>query len=179
MSSSKKKPRTPDMPDPRELIELQAEYNRVNVDTPFGSQTYVPGPDGSTTLRTDIGPLGQALVGRGVSLGMTDSARQNVDPRMNELAGALLGRVGDRFGMNLGGALQLSPDAAMPQPQAKPQTQTPPSPSGPGVVDAGQGPGAGWFGGAGPGSPVGGPLNGAQNDRFRQLMNSGVKIGGA
>ena len=74
-SSNKKAPKQPKMPDPRELIALQAEYNRVNVDTPFGSQTYVPGPNGSTTLRSDIGPLGEALVGRGVGLGMTESAR--------------------------------------------------------------------------------------------------------
>lgn len=129
MSSSKKAPKQQKMPDPKELIALQAEYNRVNVDTPFGSQTYVPGPDGSTTLKTDIGPLGQQLVNRGVSLGMTDSNRMSVDPRMNDLAGALLGNVGKRFGMNLGGSLQLAPEANMPQTPAKPQQQTQPAPS--------------------------------------------------
>lgn len=129
-SSSKKSPKQQAMPDPRELIELQAETNRVNVDTPFGSQTYVPGPNGSTTLKTDIGPLGQELVNRGVSLGMTDSNRMTVDPRMNDLAGALLGKVGQRFGMDLGGALQLAPTPNMPQNQAKPQAQSPPPPTG-------------------------------------------------
>lgn len=130
MGSSKKAPKAPKMPDPRELIALQAEYNRVNVDTPFGSQTYVPGPNGSTTLRTDIGPLGEALVGRGVSLGMTDSARQTIDPRMNQLAGALMGRLGERFGMDLGsGAAQLAPDPAMPQPQNKPAPAQQPMPN--------------------------------------------------
>lgn len=129
MSSSKKSPKQQKMPDPKELIALQAEYNRVNVDTPFGSQTYVPGPNGSTTLKTDIGPLGQQLVNRGVGLGMTDSNRMSVDPRMNELAGALLGNVGKRFGMDLGGSLQLAPEANMPQTPAKPQQQVQPAPA--------------------------------------------------
>lgn len=168
MSSSKKKPRTPEMPDPRELIALQAEYNRVNVDTPFGSQTYVPGPNGSTTLRTDIGPLGQALVGRGVSLGMTDSARQTIDPRIEAIAGALGSRIGDRFGLNLGnGAMQLAPQAAMPQPQAKPQPQTPQNPNLPPM----QGPGPGVGSGSGPGLlPFG------DNERLRDLIR--MKVGG-
>jgi len=144
MSSSKKRPKTTPMPDPKELIALQAEYNRVNVDTPFGSQTYVPGPNGTTTLKTDIGPLGQQLVDRGVSLGMTDSNRMTVDPRMNELAGALLGKVGDRFGMNLGGSLQLAPTPNMPQPSSKPQPQPQPPPTGvPPIMPPPQGGGAG------------------------------------
>lgn len=144
MSSSKKAPKQQKMPDPKELIALQAEYNRVNVDTPFGSQTYIPGADGkSTTLKTDIGPLGQQLVNRGVGLGMTDSNRMNVDPRMNDLAGALLGNVGKRFGMNLGGSLQLAPEANMPQTPAKPQQQTQPAPSLTTAMPMGQGaPGA-------------------------------------
>lgn len=159
-SSSKKAPKAPKMPDPKELIALQAEMNRVNIDTPFGSQTYVPGPNGSTTLKTDIGPLGEALVGRGVSLGMTDSARQTIDPRMNELAGALLGRVGQRFGMDLGGALQLSPDAAMPQAQAKP------SPSGamPDPSLGGMGGATGGFAGNG-----GGMLGKPTDPRLMQI----------
>jgi hypothetical protein len=166
-SSSKKNPRQQAMPDPRQLIELQAATNRVNVDTPFGSQTYGAGPNGSTTLRTDIGPQGQALVGRGMSLGMTDSARQNVDPRMNELAGALLGRAGNRFGLNLGGSLQLSPDAVTPQPQAKPQAQTPPAPQG--LAPAPQGGGQG-FGGGGGGFWTNPQV---RNDRLREMV--GVK----
>lgn len=129
MSSSKKSPKQQKMPDPKELLALQAEYNRVNVDTPFGSQTYVPDGNGGTTLRTDIGPQGQQLVNRGVSLGMTDSNRMSVDPRMNQLAGALLGNVGKRFGMDLGGSLQLAPDPNMPQTPAKPQTQQMPVPT--------------------------------------------------
>lgn len=161
MSSSKKKPDMPDMPDPLELIRLQSEVNRVNVDTPFGSQNYVAGPNGSTTLRTDIGPMGQALVGRGVGLGMTDSARHNVDPRMNELAGALLGRVGSRFGMDLGGAMQLSPNAAMPPAKPAPSGPQP----GPNLPQAGPGLG-------GPSGPVG-PIRGPQrpiDDRLEKLV---------
>lgn len=150
--SSSKKPKSQKMPDPRELIALQAQMNRVNVDTPFGSQTYGDGPNGSTTLRTDIGPEGQALVGRGVGLGMTDSNRFSIDPRMNELAGALLGKVGNRFGMDLGGSLNLSPQANMPQ--SKPQAQAQPEPQG--MPQAPQGPqiGGGFGGSFGPGGRV-------------------------
>lgn len=168
MSSSKKRPRTPEMPDPRELIALQAEYNRVNVDTPFGSQTYVPGPNGSTTLRTDIGPLGQALVGRGVDLGMTNSARQSIDPRVEAIAGALGSRIGDRFGLSLGSdAMQLAPPAAMPQQQAKPQPQTPANPSLP------QAPTQGWGVGSGSGPN---PLPFGDNQRLQDLIR--MKVGG-
>lgn len=180
MSSSKKAPKPPKMPDPKELIALQAEYNRVNVDTPFGKQTYVPGPGGSTTLKTDIGPMGQALVGRGVSLGMTDSARQSVDPRMNELAGALLGRVGDRFGMDLGGALQLSPDAAMPQqmqkPAPQPQQPVPQLPTmgggAPGMGGASYGGSTGYGYGTTPGANFSPQMPGVT---LEELMKAGLK----
>lgn len=162
MSSSKKSPKQQKMPDPKELIALQAEYNRVNVDTPFGKQTYVPGPDGSTTLKTDIGPEGQQLVGRGVGLGMTDSNRMNVDPRMNQLAGALLGNVGKRFGMDLGGSLELAPTANTPQNMAKPQNQAQPAPSPTTAMPMGQG---------GMGAPTGGPsLNMPQNVQWLQQL---------
>lgn len=125
----------PDMPDPAQLIELAARVNRVNTDTPFGSQTYVPGPDGSTTLRTDIGPMGQALIGRAGALGLTDSQRLQIDPRLEQLAGGMLGRVGERFGMDLGGSLGLGgqgqgPNAAKPPGGTKPGSQPLPSPGG-------------------------------------------------
>lgn len=69
------------------LIDLQAQYNRVGVRTPFGEQRYEVGPDGrSSTMVTDIGPEGQALVGRAVGLGMTDSARMQVPRQIDGLA---------------------------------------------------------------------------------------------
>lgn len=50
------------MPTAAELapvIDLQAQYNRVGVQTPFGAQRYELGPDGrSSTMVTDIGPEG-------------------------------------------------------------------------------------------------------------------------
>lgn len=164
MSSSKKSPKQQKMPDPKELIALQAEYNRVNVDTPFGSQTYTPGADGrSTTLKTDIGPEGQQLVGRGVGLGMTDSNRMSVDPRMNQLAGGLLEKVGKRFGMDLGGSLQLAPEANMPQ--AKPQQQVQPTPGPTTAMPVG--PGTGF------GAPAGGiPRVGGGSGGFSPSMVS-------
>ena len=104
------------------LVDLQAQYNRVGVRTPFGSQRYEVGPDGrSSTLVTDIGPEGQALVGRAMGFANTDSNRMQVPGQVNDLAQALLNRVGGRLGLSQGSGLQLAERANMPT--AKPQAQ--------------------------------------------------------
>lgn len=128
----KKQPETK-MPTAAEigpLIDLQAQYNRVGVRTPFGEQRYEVGPDGrSSTMVTDIGPEGQALVGRAVGLGMTDSARMQVPSQINGLAQALANRVGGRFGMAPEQGMQLaSPNNAVQTP-AKPAPRAPSMPS--------------------------------------------------
>ena len=140
MGSSKKK--TPDVKMPtaaelRPIIELQAEANRVGVETPFGSQNYRRNPDGTTSMVTDIGPEGRALVGRAVGLGMTDSTRMQAPGQVNQIASALANRIGGRFGIEPGQAFNVSGPAAMPQAKAQPQqppaAQLPqaPQPSGP------------------------------------------------
>ena len=71
---------------------------------------------------TDIGPEGRGLVGRAVGLGMTDSARMNVPPQLEGMAGALASRVGQRMGLQYGNQpMQLGQQA--PRPPAKPQQQ--------------------------------------------------------
>jgi hypothetical protein len=93
----------------------------VGVRTPFGEQRYEIGPDGrSSTMVTDIGPEGQALVGRAVGLGMTDSARMQVPNQINGLAQALANRVGGRFGMAPEQGMQLSSQSPTPQAPQKP-----------------------------------------------------------
>lgn len=110
------------------LIELQAQTNRVGVETPFGSQNYRKNPDGTTTMVTDVGQEGRNLVGRAVGMGMTDSNRMQVPAQMNGLAGALMSRVGQRLGQNYGSQpVQLSQSPAMPA--AKPQQQGPMPPT--------------------------------------------------
>lgn len=132
MGSSKKKPDAPKMPTANELrplIELQAQYNRVGTETPFGAQNYRRNPDGTFSMVTDIGPEGRALVGRAVGLGMTDSSRMQVPAHLNALAGALAGRIGQRFGMQGPQGFSLSSPAAQAQAkQAAPQA--PPRPVG-------------------------------------------------
>jgi hypothetical protein len=89
MGSKNKAPqaRMPTASELAPLIDLQAQYNRVGVQTPFGSQRYEVGPDGrSSTLVTDIGPEGRALVGRAMGLANTDSNRMNVNPQIDGLA---------------------------------------------------------------------------------------------
>lgn len=100
----------------------------MGVETPFGSQNYRKNPDGTTTMRTDIGPEGQALVSRAVGLGMTDSNRLQAPGQLGPMAGALASRVGQRLGLNMGNhPIQIGQQAA--QPAAKPQPQNMPPPN--------------------------------------------------
>lgn len=110
------------------LIDLQAQYNRVGYETPFGSQNYVTNPDGTFTMKTDIGPEGRKLVERAVGIGMTDSNRFGVPDQVNSIASALANRVGERFGLPAGQGFQLSQQAA--KPSAKPQQSAPPPAQG-------------------------------------------------
>ena len=110
------------------LIDLQAKYNRVGVETPFGSQNYAKNPDGTYKMVTDIGPEGQQLVSRAVGLGMTDSARMAVPPQLEGMAGALASRVGQRMGLQYGNQpIQLGQPAPMPQQKPQQQQQLPPT----------------------------------------------------
>ena len=77
---------------------------------------------------TDIGQEGRGLVGRAVGLGMTDSARMNVPPQLEGMAGALASRVGQRMGLQYGNQpMQLGQQA--PMPAQKPQQQQMPPPA--------------------------------------------------
>ena len=129
------------LPTPTELgplLELQSKYNRVGVETPFGSQRYDRNPDGSYNMVTDIGDEGKGLVSRAVGLGMTDSNRMQAAPQLNGIAGALASRIGQRMGLEYGNQpMQLTQTPAMPQ--AKPQQQQlPPAQSMPQAPTQGQ-----------------------------------------
>lgn len=127
---SKKKSSQPAMPTAAQLqpmLDLQAKYSRVGVETPFGAQNYRTNPDGTTTLVTSMSPQGQALVNRSMGLGMTDSDQVFVPEQMNGIASELANRVGGRFGMQpqqggvrLGPSKPMSPQAQMPQAQTLP-----------------------------------------------------------
>lgn len=125
--------KAPAMPTPEQLkplLELQARYNRVGTQTPFGSQTYRTNPDGSSTLVTDIGEDGRAMINRAGGLAMTDSARVASNPALDGITGALAGRVGSRLGVNVGSApmsLVSQPQRAQKPAQAQPPALPPPS----------------------------------------------------
>ena len=77
---------------------------------------------------TDIGPEGRGLVGRAVGLGMTDSARMNVPPQLEGMAGALASRVGQRMGLQYGNQpMQLGQQAPRPAQKPQQQQQLPPT----------------------------------------------------
>lgn len=123
------------------LVDLQAQYNRVGVSTPFGSQRYEVGPDGrSSTLVTDIGPEGRALVARAMGFANTDSNRMGVNPQIDGLAQALMNRVGSRFGMQPGQGMELSPRPNMPTAKPQPQAQMPQAPQIPQIPQNPQNP---------------------------------------
>lgn len=120
-----KKPKAPKAPDPKEIIAAQAQANRVNVNTPFGSQTYATGADGRTELNTSYSPEMQALAQRAMSLAGKDSTRYQMPPGMENIMGGIMNKVGGRYGQggNVGDAVansggrKQSPAQTMPAPQ--------------------------------------------------------------
>ena len=121
MSKKKQETKLPSAKDLRPLLDLQAQYNRVGVQTPFGSQNYRTNPDGTQTLVTTLGPQGQKLVDRSMGLAMTDSQQMQVPQQVNDIASALAGRVGNRLGVQGGGQpMQLSGQQKPPQGQQPP-----------------------------------------------------------
>lgn len=120
-----KKPKAPKAPDPKEIIAAQAQANRVNVNTPFGSQTYGTGADGRTELNTSYSPEMQALAQRAMSLAGKDSTRYQMPPGMENIMGGIMNKVGGRYGQggNVGDAVansggrKQSPAQTMPMPQ--------------------------------------------------------------
>lgn len=120
--SKKKETKLPTAKQLDPLLQLQDKYNRVGVETPFGSQNYRTNPDGTRTLVTTLGPQGQQLVDRSMGLAMTDSEQMHVPQQVNDIAAALAGRVGGRFGLQTGQPMQLGTG----QSQKPPQGQQPP-----------------------------------------------------
>jgi hypothetical protein len=120
--AKKKETKLPSAKQLEPLLQLQDKYNRVGVETPFGAQNYRTNPDGTRTLVTSLGPQGQQLVDRSMGLAMTDSEQMHVPQQMNDIASALAGRVGGRFGIQTGGPMQIGTGQA----QKPPQGQQPP-----------------------------------------------------
>lgn len=101
----KPKPSKIDTPDPREIMQAEAEYNRVNTAGPFGSVTW----DGNTQ-RTELSPEMDALRQRMMGLAMQDSERVETPDFLRDIAGGIMSNVGQRYGVG------SKPGGPMPQP---------------------------------------------------------------
>lgn len=140
----------PSAPDPQTVINAQEMANHYNASNPFGSATWVKGPDGRDTLTQSMSPVMQQLMNQATGSAMTPR-QQMTDPfggGMSQLASAIMSRVGARYGLGSGNANNPTipgqmnmphgggapfnstaagkGNAALPPPQAPPMPQTAP-----------------------------------------------------
>lgn len=120
MGASVGKP--PAAPDPNTVLALQNQYNRSNSVGPFGSQTWsTNGPGGHETLTTSLSPDMQNAANRAFAAAATPYQKEYVPQGMDQLASAILGRVGGRYGLsgsnlNTNFQQQKAPQGQSPQP---------------------------------------------------------------
>lgn len=127
----------PAAPDPRLVIQAQEQANHYNQSNPFGSATWSKGPDGQNTLTQSYSPQMQAALDRSFELSQRDSQKQYIPQGLSDLSSAVLGKVGQKYGLTPGQGF----DTNMKNPyQAPPQAN-------PGLVN-----------GMGMGQPQGGPM---------------------
>lgn len=114
----KPKPKDIDVPDPRDIMRTEAEYNRVNTSGPFGEVSW----DGNTQ-RTELSPQMQQLQDRMFGLAMQDSQQVETPDFLRDIAGGIMSNVGQRYGVgSKPGVEQTQP---MPQLGSGIQGQTP------------------------------------------------------
>lgn len=80
------------MVDPRELIRLQAEMNRVGATNPWGSSQYRQTPSGGWEVVSEYGPGLQQLQQRMLGLANTDSTRYQLPQQFGGLQDAMFAR---------------------------------------------------------------------------------------
>lgn len=102
MSSGGSKP--PPAPDPQRIIELQNQFNRTNTVNPFGSSYWSKDQNGHETVTTTPSEQMQAAINRAFALSATPSQKLYVPQGMDQLASAIMGRVGARYGLGNGNA---------------------------------------------------------------------------
>jgi len=118
-----KTPKPPTPVDPTTVIQAQQQANQINRVTPFGSQMYSKGPDGSTTFTTDLSPAMKGLVDKATNVAGTDLKPLSHPQGFDDLQSAMLAKV-------QGG----QPQFHMP---AKPTQMQLPGPQGPGLIPGG------------------------------------------
>ena len=97
MASGGGKP--PPAPDPQQIIALQSQYNRYNQNGPFGSTTWTKDPNGHETQNITPSERMQGSIDRAFDAAETPLQREYIPQGMDQLASAILGRVGARYGL--------------------------------------------------------------------------------
>lgn len=95
--AKKKAPKLPEV-KPQELLRQQDMYNRVNIATPFGSQTYSSGPDGRGTYNTQLSPQMQSLIDMKFGQAAKQSTPFQLPEGMAALINALMQKQMTRYG---------------------------------------------------------------------------------
>lgn len=91
--------KAPEAPDPQRIIELQAQYNRYNENNPFGSSYWTTDENGHETRNTSANPQMQGAIDRAFAAAETPYQRMYVPQGMDQLASALMARVGAQHGL--------------------------------------------------------------------------------
>lgn len=94
MSLGKKSPKAPAAPDITEMINAQAQANRVNTVNPYGSQTFTQGADGQWNSNVQFSPEMQKLFDK--QLGMVNQEPQQYEGQ--QMGDALRARIQQRLG---------------------------------------------------------------------------------
>lgn len=137
MASAGKQPKAP---DPQLVIDAQERANHYNQVNPFGSATWQKGPDGQNTLTQSYTPQMQAAMDRAFQLSQKDPTPQYIPQGLSDLSQAVLGKVGQKYGLTPGQGFDTNmKNAYKPPPQVQP-----------GMMN-------GQFG-AGMGAPMAGPM---------------------
>ncbi len=138
--------KAPQAPDPRLVIQAQEQANHYNQTNPFGSATWQKGPDGQNTLTQSYTPQMQSAMDRAFQLSQKDPTPQYIPQGLSELSSAVLGKVGQKYGMTPGQGFDTNmKNAYKPPPQIQP-----------GMLNGGQPFGQGL------GTPQAGPMGQAQ-----------------
>lgn len=125
MGSSTSKP--PPAPDPQQIIALENQYNRYNTSNPFGTSSWTSGgPGGHETQTQTLSPQMQQALDGAFNASQTPLTKAYVPQGMDQIASAIMGKVGSHYGVdNVNTNL-------------KSQGQSPPSANMPGQISGGQ-----------------------------------------
>jgi hypothetical protein len=162
-----------DVPDPIEIINAQKEANRTDTITPFGQSVW----QGNSQV-TSFSPEMQAMADQ--MMGLASQGQQRVTPPafLNDIGGAIAGRVGERYGLS--GLDTSKPQSATqapqpdqyavpgPPPPAPPPQAPPMPPASGGLPPPG---GRGMPGGGSPSIPNMPGHNQRMDDLFRALLH--------